>query len=70
MDSMQITILEDGTIKIETDKISMQNHMTAEAFMRNVAQAGGTKQTQKHKQGLIDAAHHAIHHAIGGHHHH
>ena len=65
MDSMQITILEDGTIKVETDAISPQNHMTAEAFLRNVAQAGGAKQTRKHKQGLIGAARHALQHAAG-----
>lgn len=67
---MQITILEDGTIKVETDRISQANHMTAEAFLRNIAQAGGAQQTQKHKQGIIGAARHALQHAIGGHHHH
>ena len=62
---MNITILDDGTIKIETDAISQANHMTAEAFLRFVAQAGGTRQTQKHKHGMIGAARHAVHHAIG-----
>ena len=65
MDSMQITILEDGTIKCETDKISQANHMTAEAFMRNMASACGGKQERKHKHGVIGAAGHALKHALG-----
>ena len=69
-DTMKITILEDGTIKVETDAISQANHMTAEAFMRNIATAGGTKQTRKHKRGIIGAAQHALQHATGKAHHH
>ena len=34
MDTMKITILDDGTVKVETNTISQANHMTAEAFMR------------------------------------
>ena len=70
MDTMDITILDDGTIKVETDKISQANHMTAEAFLRNVAQAGGAKQTRKHKQGIVGAAIHAFNHATGSAHKH
>jgi hypothetical protein len=65
MDSMNITILDDGTIKVETDKISQANHMTAEAFLRNMSNACGGKQERKHKHGVIGAAAHAVHHAIG-----
>lgn len=64
MDKMEVEILEDGTIKIETDKISMVNHSTAEAFMRNVATSAGGQQTRKHKQGLIGAVRHAVNHAL------
>ena len=62
---MNITILDDGTIRVETDAISQANHMTAEAFMRNIAKAGGAPQTKKHNHGMIGAARHAIQHAIG-----
>ena len=62
---MNITILPDGTIKVETDKISQANHMTAEAFMRNIATAAGGHQERKHKHGIIGAAHHAIQHRMG-----
>lgn len=65
MDQMQITLLDDGSLKIETDRISQANHMTAEAFLRNVAQAAGGTQDRKHKQGIIGAARHALQHKFG-----
>lgn len=65
MDRMEIEILEDGTIKATTDKISAVNHSTAEAFMRQLATAGGTKQERKHRHGVVGATLHAIQHAIG-----
>lgn len=41
-DVMEIEILEDGTIKISTDKVSMPNHANAEGLIREmVTQAGG-----------------------------
>lgn len=69
-DVIQITILADGTIRAETDKISPLNHATAEAFMREMATAAGGKQERKHKAGFIGAALHAAQHAfMGGHDH-
>ena len=70
MDSMKITILDDGSLKIETDKISQANHMTAEAFMRNINTLCGGKQYRKHKQGFIGAARHALQHKLGHKHQH
>ena len=70
MDSMNIEILKDGTIKVETDKISPVNHMTAEAFMRNIQQAAGGVQDRKHKHGMIGAAVHALQHAFNSGHSH
>ena len=70
MDKMQITILDDGTIKVETDKISPINHMTAESFLRNIAMASGGKQERKHKHGVVGAVGHALKHKLGmGHQH-
>ena len=65
MDSMKIEILEDGSIKIDTDKISQANHMTAEAFMRNIANACGGHQERKHKQGFIGGLQHTFQHILG-----
>jgi len=53
-DKMDITILDDGTIKIETDKISAPNHVNAGAFVAEAARlAGGkTEKKMKHSHGL------------------
>lgn len=69
-DEMKIEVLEDGTIKADSGPVSPQNHMSAEAFMRNVAQAAGGKQERKHKHGFIGGVLHAIQHATGASHHH
>ena len=65
-DKMQITILEDGTIKMDSDRISMPNHSSAEQFVRAVArEAGGsTTKKSKHKHG------HLGHHSHEGEHEH
>lgn len=43
MDKIIIEVLEDGTIKTTTDKVSMPNHSNAEGFLREMARlAGGT----------------------------
>ena len=65
MDEMKITILDDGSVKVETDQISQANHMTAEAFLRFVAQAAGGKQERRHKHGVVGAAVHAFNHLTG-----
>lgn len=41
MDEMRITILDDGTIKTETNPISPANHASAEAFMNDIARLTG-----------------------------
>lgn len=64
-DEITIEILEDGTIKADSGKISQVNHQSAEAFMRNLATAGGAKQERKHKHGIVGAAAHALAHAMG-----
>lgn len=40
-DKIKITILEDGTIKTETDKVSGPNHQNAESFLQNMARLCG-----------------------------
>lgn len=56
-DTMKITILDDGTIKTETDKISAANHQSAEAFLKDVTVlAGGPVERQR------KAGHHHHHH--------
>lgn len=66
MDEIKITVLEDGTIKIETDRVSAANHVNAEGFIREIFKlAGGTgRRTLKTGASLQ----HALHvHAADGH---
>lgn len=50
-DIIEIEILDDGTIKSSTNKISMPNHAKAEMFLRDVAKLAGGKtlRESKHK---------------------
>lgn len=57
MDKVQITILEDGTIKMETDKVSAPNHMNAEAFLRDIVRLAGGESSRKGKHGKIEHSH-------------
>jgi hypothetical protein len=40
-DKILITILEDGTIKTETDRISAANHQSAATFLAEMARLAG-----------------------------
>jgi hypothetical protein len=47
-DELRITVLEDGTIRTETDSFSPANHQSAEEFLGEVTrQAGGPMQRQR-----------------------
>lgn len=51
MDKITITILEDGTIKTETDQVSNANHQNAEGFLRDIAKLAGGKVEVRKKAG-------------------
>lgn len=57
MDKVIIQILEDGTIKTSTDKISMANHQNCEGFLRDVAKLAGGEVTRRNKAGAVAHAH-------------
>lgn len=59
MDTIQIEILEDGTIKITTDPVSAANHQTAEQFLKDIATLAGGPSTRARR---TDRAHHHHHH--------
>jgi hypothetical protein len=50
-DNIKIEIKEDGTIKVDTDRISMPNHSNAEGFLRRIADLVRGKVTVKPKHG-------------------
>ncbi len=69
MDAMKYKILEDGTISLETDAVSGENHLSAEELIDQLATVMGGSHDMTKKQG------HALHHAHGhehghSHHHH
>ncbi len=50
-DQILLEILADGTIKASTDKISDENHLSAEQFLSFIAQMlGGSVTKQKREQ--------------------
>jgi hypothetical protein len=67
-DEIKITVLPDGTIKIETDKISDGNHINAAGFIREIFRLAGGKSRRTLKTGA--SLTHALHvHTADGHHH-
>lgn len=56
MDTIEIEILDDGTIKMLTGRISGANHMSAEAFVNSVATEAGGRQT-RNRRGLHSHTH-------------
>lgn len=49
-DTMRIVVLEDGTIRTETNKISAPAHQSAEAFLLDVSKLSGGKAQRERKQ--------------------
>ena len=51
-DDIQFEILDDGTIKVTTDKVSDANHVSADKLLRMVAElAGGEVKRTKRAHG-------------------
>ena len=48
-DKINIEILDDGSLKIETDQISAPNHVNAEAALREMFELAGGAVTKKRK---------------------
>jgi hypothetical protein len=53
MDTIKIEILADGTIKVETDKISGPNHLNATQFLAEMSKLAGGEITIKAKHGKL-----------------
>jgi len=50
-DTMTIEVLEDGSLKIETSKISMANHTNCEGLIRELVTGMGGK-SQRVRKGM------------------
>jgi hypothetical protein len=65
MDIINVEILEDGTIKSNTDLISAPNHSSAEGFFKLLDRFCGSKGISKAKHLVSHLMHH--NHVHGGH---
>lgn len=61
-DEITITILEDGTIRMETDNISGPNHLNAEQFLAQVGRLAGGETKSTRKSAAHTHATEGIHH--------
>ena len=62
---MELTILEDGTIKINTGNMAGEHHASADEFIKLVQQlAGGARESKSTRE------HHHHHHGHHNHEHH
>lgn len=62
-DLIQVEILEDGTIKTETDSVSEANHSNAEDFLKEMFRlAGGASDLEFKRPIGVMEAHHDHHH--------
>jgi len=60
-DQLEIEIMEDGTIKTTTGRISAANHKNADEFMAMMARmTGGKTESQKKAQATPTQHHHQL----------
>ena len=71
MNTINIEILEDGTLSIKTSEISTGNHISADALMASFDELmGGKVDIKKNPDAKAHVHLHGHHHAhAGGHHH-
>ena len=54
MDKIRITVLAGGLVKIETDRVSVPNHTSADRLIRSLEEdLGGATQVEKKKDSLL-----------------
>lgn len=67
-DILNVEVLPDGTLKITTDVVSMQNHMAAEAFLRESSRLMGGTSKRVRRVNIGSSLKHALDaHAADGH---
>ena len=60
-DIMEISILDDGTIRVETDKISGPQHLNAEQFLKRIGDLAGGGVTRNRRGHVHGHDHHHDH---------
>lgn len=67
-DILNIEVLPDGTLKVTSDAVSMQNHMAAEAFLRESSRLMGGESKRVRRVDVHGNLRHALDaHASDGH---
>jgi len=66
-DKIKWEILEDGTVSIETDQISGQNHLSADELLESLADMLGGPVKIKERKGHIHKHRHAQHEQLHRH---
>ncbi len=56
-DKITVTVLENGQLKIETDTISLGNHVLAERLLQELCTLAGGEVTRKNKKGYAEHSH-------------
>lgn len=56
-DKMNISILEDGTVRVETEGISQANHYSADEFLQMIERLAGGEVQSKAKEGHTTHTH-------------
>lgn len=67
MDEIKIEVLEDGTLKITTPKISGANHANADAFLRTTQLTLGGETVREKRGGDSHTHHHHSDHVTHKH---
>ena len=63
MEKIKITILPGGVVKVETDKISGPNHLSADRLLRGIEEdLGGETVVQAKRQGVLHTHERAVEH--------
>jgi hypothetical protein len=66
-DTLKITILDDGSVKVETDRISPANHLSADALVTLLGQLmGGDVSIDQKRPGHTHQAQHKTQTQGGG----
>lgn len=61
-DVLTVEVLEDGTLKISTDAVSMPNHTNAEGLLRELSKEMGGDTVRVKKAGVHTHTHDGITH--------
>jgi hypothetical protein len=61
-DAMTIEILEDGTVKVTTEKVSDVNHLSADNLLKHLEKILGGDTTSEKRPDAHAHAHHHHHH--------